>query len=646
VLSRFENPENRTIYSDGTTPPVTYSYDTAGRLATAANGTDTLTWSYDLAGQLLSEQSTKNSSTVAYTYDDAGNRLTVSLDGTLFVSYAYDDASRLTTITRGTNVFGFGYDNANRRTSMSYPNGVVTSYSYDTLNRLLNLQANKAQTPVTNFTYTYDAAGNRTSKALPDYTENYGYDALYRLTRAERTGSLTSLQTWSYDAVGNRLTNQEDNLATTSTYNAKNQLLSSAGGGTMLWRGTLDEPGTVSFSGATINGVGARMLAGNVFEANLPMQAGTNTVTLQATDTTGNVATKQYSVNVTGDGATYMYDPSGNVTQKVEGDDTWTYTWNALNQLTAVSRGGASQATYSYDPVGRRIETVAGTSTTAWVYDGPDIVRQNSTSGGATTTTRFIHGPSVDEALSQEAATTLYFHADALGSITRHTSATGSIAEAISYDAWGNIQGGTPTLFAFAGREWDASAQLYYYRARWYDARVGRFLSPDPAYTVRPKYGYAEQDPANVTDPTGMFERRNNIDRQVVEQESVPKNAVAQTSVTAIVICSCSPTGCGEWVLNVELRLYGTMKLPLKVTRRPRVDHTVVDTATAERHEWGWHLDPATEAVRKRAIPAESKPYRSSDECEEACGPFRKHGSDWFYDKLRATQRAEETSGR
>ena len=29
-------------------------------------------------------------------------------------------------------------------------------------------------------------------------------------------------------------------------------------------------------------------------------------------------------------------------------------------------------------------------------------------------------------------------------------------------------------------REWDGDADLYYYRARWYDAGVGRFVSEDP----------------------------------------------------------------------------------------------------------------------------------------------------------------------
>ena len=45
-------------YSNGD-PAASYTYDPAGRLQTAGNGTDTLTWTYDLAGQLLSEQSAR-----------------------------------------------------------------------------------------------------------------------------------------------------------------------------------------------------------------------------------------------------------------------------------------------------------------------------------------------------------------------------------------------------------------------------------------------------------------------------------------------------------------------------------------------------------------------------------------------------------
>jgi RHS repeat-associated protein len=62
-------------------------------------------------------------------------------------------------------------------------------------------------------------------------------------------------------------------------------------------------------------------------------------------------------------------------------------------------------------------------------------------------------------------------------------------------------------LFAFTGREWDADAGLYYYRARWYDAAPGRFLSQDPL-GLRPDpnpYRYVGNSPTNATDPSGLY---------------------------------------------------------------------------------------------------------------------------------------------
>lgn len=495
------------------TPAFSYTYDLAGRMLTAQNGTDTLTWTYNLVGELLSEQSVKNASTVAYTYDDGGNRLSVSLDGTLFVTYAYDDASRLTTITRGTNVFGFAYDDANRRTSMSYPNGVDTAYTYDNLNRLTNLAATHTSTgtPITNFGYQYDAAGNRTQKSTLDYTEDYGYDPLYRLTRADRTspGATPPNQwTWGYDAVGNRTSAQKDSEATTSSYNERNQLTGATGGGKMLWKGTLDEPGIATFSAPTINGQPARMLAGNVFEATLDLPAGANNVTIQAQDGSGNVATKVYSVNVIGVPSSYTYDANGNLTAKTDGADSWTYAWNARGQLTGVSKNGANQATYSYDPIGRRVEEVAGSTTSTWTYDSEDVLRQNATTASVTTTTTFIHGPGMDEPMAQDTTATgatTYLHADALGSIVRQTNVAAAVTETLTYDAWGNIQSGTPSPYAFTGREWDPAAQLHYYRARYYDPRLGAFLSEDPVdfRNGLSRFAYVLGNPARLVDPTG-----------------------------------------------------------------------------------------------------------------------------------------------
>jgi RHS repeat-associated protein len=64
------------------------------------------------------------------------------------------------------------------------------------------------------------------------------------------------------------------------------------------------------------------------------------------------------------------------------------------------------------------------------------------------------------------------------------TTNTTAIVNHRQYDAFGNITNeSNPSakfLYAYTGREWDADVDIYYYRARWYDPAVGRFLSEDP----------------------------------------------------------------------------------------------------------------------------------------------------------------------
>jgi RHS repeat-associated protein len=495
-------------YSDGT-PTATYTYDedgAIGRLTTAANGTDTLHWTYDLLGQLKSESSTRNSSSVSYVYDAAGNRVSVSLDGQVFVTYQYDDASRLTNITRGSSVFGFEYDDANRRTRMTYPNGVTTTYAYDSLNRLTGLQAQRPgpDPTVTSFGYTYDAAGNRVTKVLPEFTETYAYDPLYRLTGVDRTGTQTGLWRYAYDGVGNRTSAQTGAAAIESTYDERNQLRSSTAGGQMLWRGTLDEPGNVIFTSALVNGQPARMLPGNVFEAALDMHSGTNAVELRATDVNGNVTTKNYEVDVAGNGATYTYDPNGNLTSKTEGTDNWAYTWNAENQLVKVEKNGAEAARFAYDAGGRRVEKVAGGVTTTYVFDEREILREQQ---GASVT-KYTHGPGGDEPIEGEAdGSALYYSADGIGSLAAASTSAGVVAFTRQYDAWGTLQdGASRDGYAFTGREWDPEISLYYYRARYYEPNIGRFISEDPIGLRGDLnlYRYALANPIRFRDPLGL----------------------------------------------------------------------------------------------------------------------------------------------
>jgi RHS repeat-associated protein len=144
--------------------------------------------------------------------------------------------------------------------------------------------------------------------------------------------------------------------------------------------------------------------------------------------------------------------------------------------------------------------------TTNYTYDDEDILRE--VRGGVTF--KYVHGARTDEPLAREdgSGALTYFHADALGSVVKHTNQAGAIVHQYRYDAWGSIElGATEPGHAFTGREWDAETGLYYYRARYYDPKIGRFLSEDPIGAEGEDtnlYAYVQNRPTVLTDPTGL----------------------------------------------------------------------------------------------------------------------------------------------
>jgi len=330
-------------------------------------------------------------------------------------------------------------------------------------------------------------------------TESYGYDGLYRLTQVGRTGSTTDESFYSYDPVGNRLTTQIGQAVTQSIHDAGNRLLSTVGGGSLRVRGHLDEAGT-----ATVNGQPARMLPGNAFDATINSVPGANTVTVTATDLGGNATTKSWTANVPTASVAYGYDSNGNLTSKAEGSDIWTYAWDAENRLKRVLKNAAEVASFAYDPLGRRVEKVAGGVTSTWTYDGEDILREIS----GTTTLKYVHGPGIDEPLAQEdgAGALSFFQADGLGSIVKTTNSIGTVTATRRYDSFGNLEVGANNGYSYTGREWDAETGLAYYRARYYDPKIGRFISEDPLRFIVGTnfYPYVENRPTNSRDPLGL----------------------------------------------------------------------------------------------------------------------------------------------
>lgn len=83
------------------------------------------------------------------------------------------------------------------------------------------------------------------------------------------------------------------------------------------------------------------------------------------------------------------------------------------------------------------------------------------------------------------------------------------MAQTYTYDSFGNTtnsSGSLTNFLQYTGREFDSETGLYYYRARYYDATVGRFLSEDPIRLRGGKnfYRYVHNSTPNLSDPTGL----------------------------------------------------------------------------------------------------------------------------------------------
>ncbi|WP_371502316.1 DUF6531 domain-containing protein [Kitasatospora sp. NBC_00374] len=565
-----------TSYSD-TTPAVTRAYDKAGRPASVTDATGTRTLAYDKADRLLSITAPGGGTGFTYTYDTRGSLTSRQYPDGEKLAYAYDDDGHQTKLTADGASTTYAYDPAGNLTATVLPgtNGYTEARTYDTTGRLSGIASTKGTTTLASWRLTRDAAGQPTKvdvnrPGLGTGTQNHTYDQAGRLTSGcplapSTVGCAAGALTYTYDKVGNRLTQTDAFGTTTSTYDAADQLTrSTTGSATTTY--TYDADGNTTtvntpFQDQTIAG-GTVLESGTVVASNstrLIMQADGNLV-LYAIDTglavwssgtaghPGAHATMQADGNLvvaSADGTTlWSTNTGGNTGAYAKVQDTgslvvldtaqkalWssgtyreplafhttTYTYDAAgHQSSAVSY---RTFTFTYDADGNRVATKTNgtlSRTLTWDLNNPLPQIATETNGSGALIGDYAYDPLGLPQSQHNPSGTSYHHHDWLGSITDVTNQAGTQQTRTAYDPYGRsgtatIAAGAPTTpFGFAGQYNDPVIPgKQYLRAREYDTATGRFNSRDPLATPASApygsaYSYAADAPTIYTDPSGL----------------------------------------------------------------------------------------------------------------------------------------------
>jgi len=167
--------------------------------------------------------------------------------------------------------------------------------------------------------------------------------------------------------------------------------------------------------------------------------------------------------------------------------------------------------TYKYDPAGRRIKKAGNGEAIKYYYDGGHVIAEYSGSGYLLR--KYIYGPRVDEPVCMidvsDSNARYYYHFDGTGSVVALSDSAGDTVQTYEYSVFGQVAAEDPchpNPYMFTGRRFDIETGLYYYRARYYNPYIGRFLQTDPVGYADGMnwYRYCGNNPIGCCDPSGL----------------------------------------------------------------------------------------------------------------------------------------------
>jgi RHS repeat-associated protein len=219
----------------------------------------------------------------------------------------------------------------------------------------------------------------------------------------------------------------------------------------------------------------------------------------------------------------YTYDDNGNFSSfagqqftykthnnQLINDGTRQFTYDAIGRAVTVGSDnieydvfsnmtGYNNDSYTYDADNQRIKKVEDNDTTYYIRDGLNTVSEYDGSGNHLAD--YVYGISGMAAKVDLATGYFWYYKDHLGS-TRQLGSSNLFRDYYPF-GMSLAESGTETDYLFSGKELDNRTGLSYFGARYYDARIGRWLVVDPAGQYWSPYVYCGNNPVITIDKDG-----------------------------------------------------------------------------------------------------------------------------------------------
>ena len=552
-LTKATSPNQQ---GQATPKSTTHEYDALNRLVKTI---DTLGGNTTLAHTPIdSPQSVTapNAANTAYTHDDLGRRLTETSPDRGTTTYTHDPAGNVTTLTDARAItVTYTYDAANRMTKATYPDAALTvTYTYDTgtgcTNGVGRLCQVTDQSGTTN--YGYDAYGNVTEHKKTElgvtYSTKYSYDNADRILTI--TYPDTRVVTYTRDILG-RITqvsytvNGTPTILTQArTYRADGLLATQTVGSGLTESKTYDQQGRLTTW--TLGGETRTFTYdanSNVATRTTPSEsrtyvhdpedrltedritAGTGSTNTLVYDLNGNrtkLNTTAYLYTAGTNRLTQIgtqvqtFDPAGNTTRD---NLNFNYVYYANGTLKEARSGTTLKGTYTYNHRFQRTRKVAGTATTVFHYDlDGRLIAETKNTGVLIRAYVYDDEAPIAQVTKGTTDTLAHLHTDHLNTPRLATDAARSTVWRHDGTAFGdtppnedpdNNKKKTTVHLRFPGQYYDAETKLHYNWNRYYDPRIGRYVTSDPIGLEGGlnTYAYVGSNPLRLIDPTGLIEK-------------------------------------------------------------------------------------------------------------------------------------------